>query len=145
MKFTQDYTVRWHDTDANRTVRPSALLVLMQECAGAHLSHFGLSLETLRDRLVAMLWAEHQKQPLDAIALNIHGAAVAVGYPDVEFELLRALRERFGREMPIGMVLDLHGNITEDMTRLADGLFGIYKYPHHQILEGSIHFHRAFH
>ena len=50
MKFTQTATVRWHDTDANRTVRPSALLVLMQECAGAHLAHFGLSLETLRDR-----------------------------------------------------------------------------------------------
>ena len=68
--------------------------------------------EMYRDVFVEQCWAAHCEEPLDAIALNIHGAAIAEGYPDVEAELLRALRARFGREMPIGMVLDLHGNIT---------------------------------
>ena len=86
--------------------------------------------EMYRDLFVEQIWTAHCEQPLDAIALNIHGAAVAVGYPDVEFELLRALRERFGREMPIGMVLDLHGNITPEMLELSDVIIGYKEYPH---------------
>ena len=33
MKYTEKYTVKWHDTDATRKVRPSELLVYMQETA----------------------------------------------------------------------------------------------------------------
>lgn len=50
MKFTQHYTVKWHDTDANRQVRPSALVTYMQETANQHLIHVGISLDELRDR-----------------------------------------------------------------------------------------------
>ena len=48
MKYTEHFTVKWHDTDAYRTVRPSAILVYMQECANLQLEHFGLSLDALR-------------------------------------------------------------------------------------------------
>ncbi len=50
MKFTQHYTVKWHDTDANRLVRPSALVTYLQETANEHLIHIGISLDELRDR-----------------------------------------------------------------------------------------------
>ena len=50
MKFTQHYTVKWHDTDANRQVRPSALVTYMQETANQHLIQTGISLDELRDR-----------------------------------------------------------------------------------------------
>ena len=49
MKYTQNFTVRWHDTDAYRAVRPSEILVYMQECANLQLEHFGMSLDALRD------------------------------------------------------------------------------------------------
>jgi len=49
MKFTQHYTVKWHDTDANRQVRPSALVTYLQETANEHLIHLGISLDELRD------------------------------------------------------------------------------------------------
>ena len=49
MKYTKNFTVRWHDTDAYRVVRPSQILVYMQECANFQLEHFGLSLDSLRD------------------------------------------------------------------------------------------------
>jgi YbgC/YbaW family acyl-CoA thioester hydrolase len=49
MKHTENFTVKWHDTDAYRCVRPSEVLVYMQECANLHLEHFGLSLDALRD------------------------------------------------------------------------------------------------
>ena len=50
MKFTQRYTVKWHDTDANRQARPSALVTYLQETANEHVTHTGLSLDEMRDR-----------------------------------------------------------------------------------------------
>lgn len=49
MKFSIDYTTRWHDTDACRRVRPSALLVYMQETSNRHVASTGVSLDRLRD------------------------------------------------------------------------------------------------
>lgn len=49
MKFTQRYTVKWHDTDVNRRARPSMLLTYMQETANAQLASAGASLDALRD------------------------------------------------------------------------------------------------
>ena len=49
MKHTELFTVKWHDTDANRTVKPSEILVYMQETANLQLERAGLSLDALRD------------------------------------------------------------------------------------------------
>lgn len=88
------------------------------------------TLETMRDRMVEGLWAEHQKAPLDGIAFVPHGAGVAEGYPDLEGEILRAIRQRFGKDIPIGVSLDLHANVTEAMITHADVLIGVKCYPH---------------
>ena len=95
------------------------------------------TLENLRNRLVDMLWEEHQKQPLDAIALNCHGAGASVGYPDIEGEILRAVRERFGWDIPVGIVLDLHGNVTAEMVERSDILVGVKCYPHVDMYESA--------
>jgi microcystin degradation protein MlrC len=79
---------------------------------------------------VDLLWQAHQEKPLDAIALNLHGAGVADGYPDADGEIIRAVREKFGSDMPIGVVLDLHANVTDEMLRLSDLLLGVKCYPH---------------
>ena len=93
--------------------------------------------ETFRDDFVERVWAAHCEEPLDAIALNIHGAGVAEGYPDLEGELLRVLRERFGPEMLIGMVLDLHGNITQEMVERSNIIVGYKEYPHTDTYESA--------
>ncbi len=49
MKFTQNYTVKWHDTDANRVVRPSKIVEYMQETANRQCDAMGLPLDALRD------------------------------------------------------------------------------------------------
>ncbi len=49
MKYTEKYKVRWHDTDATRKVRPSELLVYMQETANRHFNSAGRNLDTERD------------------------------------------------------------------------------------------------
>lgn len=88
------------------------------------------SFETGRDRLLELLQAEYEKEPFDAIALFMHGAGMCFDYPDIEGTILREVRAKFGMDMPIGVALDLHGNITEDMKELSDLLLGCKNYPH---------------
>lgn len=50
MKYSLPYTTRWHDTDATRRVRPSQLLVYMQETSNQHVASIGMPLDELRDK-----------------------------------------------------------------------------------------------
>lgn len=49
MIFKQKLTTRWHDTDASRCVRPTQILVFMQEASNHHIKHLGTDLDRLRD------------------------------------------------------------------------------------------------
>lgn len=49
MKYKKTYVTRWHDTDAQRRVRPTQLLVYMQETSNFHMASSGKSLDALRD------------------------------------------------------------------------------------------------
>ncbi len=49
MKFTKNYTTTWHDTDACRRVRPTQLLVYMQETSNKHMKSLGKTIDSLRD------------------------------------------------------------------------------------------------
>lgn len=51
MKFSKEYTIRWHDTNANREITPSAILTLMQETTHYHIKTIYPSLEYIRDVL----------------------------------------------------------------------------------------------
>lgn len=66
----------------------------------------------------------------DAVCLALHGAGVAEGVDDIEGELLRAVRERFGKAVPLVVTLDLHANLTPLMVEHADLLIGNREYPH---------------
>lgn len=71
------------------------------------------------------------KDEIDGICFVLHGAGGAEGgIDDLESYVLKQFREVVGNEMPITVPLDLHGNISKEMTELADGLFGIKQYPH---------------
>ena len=70
------------------------------------------------------------KDELDGICLALHGAGVAEGIDDLEVYVLKAIRNIVGPDMPIVVPMDLHGNVSEETTTLANGLFGIRKYPH---------------
>ena len=49
MKFTYKTKTNWHDTDANRCVRPSKIVEYMQETANRQCESSGLPLDKLRD------------------------------------------------------------------------------------------------
>lgn len=48
MIYQETLTARWHDTDATLAVRPSQMLVYMQEMAFCHLNSVGRNLDALR-------------------------------------------------------------------------------------------------
>jgi acyl-ACP thioesterase len=49
MIYREAYSLRWHDTDATREVRPAALLAYMQETANHQFKSAGSTLDAIRD------------------------------------------------------------------------------------------------
>lgn len=84
--------------------------------------------ETVLTRLINAI-KKHQNK-LDGICLAMHGAGCSQSHNDVESYVLGKIREVVGEQLPITVPLDLHGNITPNMCRLATGLFGIKENPH---------------
>ena len=50
MGYKETYTINWHDTDAARELRPSALLTYMQETANRQFEALGRPLDQMRDK-----------------------------------------------------------------------------------------------
>lgn len=70
----------------------------------------------------------------DAVLLDLHGAMVTEQIEDAEGELLARIR-RIAPDTPVGVALDLHGNITQRMVDHADVLIGFKTYPHVDMFE----------
>ena len=86
--------------------------------------------ETLTGILVDRIQAAHEEQPLDGVLLALHGAMVSEIDDDGESYILRAVREVVGPDIPVIVELDLHGNISEEMVRLATIAVAYDEYPH---------------
>lgn len=67
---------------------------------------------------------------LDAVYLDLHGAAVAEHLDDAEGELLARIRTEAGPDVPIVASLDMHANVTQQMLETADALACYRTYPH---------------
>lgn len=75
---------------------------------------------------------------VDGLIVILHGAMVSEACRDVEGELLRRVRDRVGRELPIAITLDLHANISPQMVEHADILIGYDTYPHVDAYERAV-------
>jgi microcystin degradation protein MlrC len=78
-----------------------------------------------------------QAAPLNGVLLALHGAAAAElsGVGDLEGDLLQAVRETVGPDVPIVATLDLHAHVTEAMVQNADALLAWETYPHADAFE----------
>ncbi len=95
--------------------------------------------ESLRDELISDLKAA---MPMDGVMLLLHGAMVAGDYDDCEGDLLAHIRKIVGPDIPVGAVLDLHANVSDQMLQQASVLVGYKEYPHtdiYQRLEDLFH------
>jgi len=67
--------------------------------------------------------------PLDGVYLDLHGAAVADSFADMEGELLRRVRAIVG-DIPLTISVDPHCNLTQKMVDLCDAVVPFRTYPH---------------
>lgn len=76
--------------------------------------------------------------PVDAVALDLHGAGVVDGIDDLEGTLVREIRDVVGGAVKIVVPLDLHGNITDEMADVIDLMLGVHYYPHTDMFERGV-------
>ena len=88
--------------------------------------------EGLRDELLEALEAA---LPVDIVLLPLHGAMVAQGYDDCETDIVRRAREIVGPDVKIGVELDLHCDVTQELIDNADAVVIFKEYPHTDINE----------
>ncbi len=88
--------------------------------------------EWIRDEMVGSL--QHAGK-VDGVLLALHGAMVADGVPDVEGEILKAVRDVIGLDVPLVGTLDLHANVTQLMVDNADALVLFHTAPHIDVFE----------
>jgi microcystin degradation protein MlrC len=68
--------------------------------------------------------------PVDGVFLDLHGAGVVDGIPDLEGDLAMSVRRLVGEAVPLTAAFDLHGNVTQEMVDALDGVFVCHEYPH---------------
>jgi len=88
--------------------------------------------EWLRSELLGAL---RREAPMDAVLLALHGSMAADGAPDVEGEIVEAVRREIGPEVPLVATLDLHANVTLKMVKNADALVPFHTVPHIDVFE----------
>jgi microcystin degradation protein MlrC len=68
------------------------------------------------DRIVGeMLDLLRAHGPWDGVLLAQHGAAVSEEHPDVDGEVARRVRALGGPDVPVGMAIDMHANVSRQM------------------------------
>lgn len=133
--------VRQEDLDSKDSIASGPLTAIRQKAIdGGHECVFSLSAfaqpagltvqsvyESLREEFLADLKAA---MPVDIVLLPLHGAMVAEGYGDCEGDMVAKVREVVGPDVVIGVELDLHCHLTDQIVAESD-LVVIYKeYPH---------------
>lgn len=83
--------------------------------------------DPLVEEMVTLL---HRHGPWDGVLLALHGAAVAQNHPDADGEVLRQVRDAVGKDVPIGVSLDLHANVSPRMAGYADVMNTYQTNPH---------------
>ena len=88
--------------------------------------------EKLKGELLSLL---ANADELDGILLCLHGAGSAQNAPDLEGDLVHAVRELEGDSVPIVATLDLHAHVTPELLTNADVLLAWETYPHADAFE----------
>lgn len=116
-------------------------LPLLHAWAGANGPLTPETLAFLEKRLETLLQAV---PPIDGFFFSQHGAAAAENEPDVEGHLLAVARRVLGPDIPIVGPLDHHGNVTQCMIDLQDGLVSHRTQPHLPFETGNLAAHQLF-
>jgi len=87
------------------------------------------SLERLLNELLEILEKESSRG-VDAVVLSLHGAMAAEGLDDADGYILSKVRRVVGYDIPLGVSLDMHANITERKISESSIIVGYKTEPH---------------
>jgi len=79
-----------------------------------------------------------QAMPVDGVLLQLHGAALAHGYDDCEGDLLEHIRTITGPDIPIGVELDPHCNMSDKMMKHATAMIFYKTFLHTDMKERAV-------
>lgn len=88
--------------------------------------------ETLRDEIVTQAMADG---PFDVVLLQLHGAMVSTGCDDCEADLVSRIRAVTGPHATLGVELDPHCHLSQDLIDAADAVILMKEYPHVDYVE----------
>ncbi|MET0617265.1 MAG: M81 family metallopeptidase [Luteibacter sp.] len=88
--------------------------------------------ETLRDEIVTQAMADG---PFDVVLLQLHGAMVSTGCDDCEADLVSRIRAVAGPHATLGVELDPHCHLSQDLIDAADAVILMKEYPHVDYVE----------
>lgn len=83
--------------------------------------------EAISDQMLAAL---DEAGPFDGVLMAQHGASVSEEHLDADAELIRRVQEHVGAGVPIGVVVDTHGNISEAQVAAATVTLAWQTNPH---------------
>lgn len=86
--------------------------------------------ETFDAALADMTQALRDSGPFDGVLLALHGAAVAENAEYADAETARRVRAEVGPDRPIGVVLDMHANVGQELIDQIDVLRLFQTNPH---------------
>lgn len=73
--------------------------------------------DRITDEMFGML---RDQGPWDAVLICNHGAAVSEEFPDMDAAFTQSVREIVGPDMPVGLTLDMHSNISKETVANTD-------------------------
>ena len=84
-----------------------------------------------QDQLLAWFEADLRAAlPLDGLLLSLHGAFAGDLDPDIDGLVIERARQIVGADVPIGVALDLHANLTARMVAHAEVIDVMHTHPH---------------
>ena len=98
----------------------------------------GEAYTTMRDEILHRVDEEMSKGGVDGVCLVLHGAMTVEGIGCGELDLLRAIREITGYEVPISASFDLHGNIPTEMLNEINIMTAYRTTPHTDVSQTRI-------
>jgi microcystin degradation protein MlrC len=88
------------------------------------------------ERISGLILDQVAQGGFDGILLDLHGAMVTQTHEDGEGTLLARLR-RIDARIPVGVVLDMHANLYDEIVRHATVVTGYHTYPHVDMFEAG--------
>src|SRR5262249_27419950 len=86
--------------------------------------------DAVLDEVTEHLVRELKRQKPNGLLLALHGAMVGDSYLDGDGEVLARLRQGIGKDLPIVITLDLHGNISQRVIEHSTAALAYRTCPH---------------